>query len=172
MHCLWSILTSCVLKFILVQLDLNKIKTLREKCLSHCLRSFIDFPYIFSLCCVKQTTTRKKQTEKKYFVGMYSKCVFMLKQGYSSHLNKEKNCLLCLTCFCTLLDCFSGSVIFFDLEKFYNTKLKSSTERFNQINRNSQPHLLYSPSWLPLCMDLDPLAMSITNKPFFRPVNC
>ena len=114
----------------------------------------------------------EKKNEKKYFVGMYSKCVFVLKQGYSSHLNKEKNCLFCPTCFCTLLDCFSGSVIFFDLEKFYNTKLKSSTERFNQIVRNSQPHLLYSPSWVPLCMDLDPLTMSITNKPFFLSVNC
>ena len=53
LHCLWGILTSCVLKFFLVQLDLNKIKALCEKCLSHCLRSLINFPYIFSLCYVK-----------------------------------------------------------------------------------------------------------------------
>ena len=98
---------------------------------------------------------------------MYSKCVFVLKQDYSSHLSKEKNCLFCPTCFCTLLDSFSGSVIFFYLENFYNTKLQISTEHFNQIVRNSQPHLLYSPSWVPLWIDLDPLTMSITNKPFF-----
>ena len=122
----------------------------------------------FMLC--QANNHQEKKTEKKYFVGMYSKCVFVLKQSYSSHLNKEKNCLFCLFWYTIRLPLWKWH--FFDLEKFYNTKLKSSTPLFNEIVRNSQAHLLCSPSWVPLRVDLDPLTMSITNKPFFLSVNC
>ena len=128
--------------------------------------------YFQFMLCQANNHQKKKLKRSILFECIYSKCFFVLKQGYSSHLNKEKICLFCHTCFCTLLDCFSRSVIFFDLEKFYNAKLKSSTECFNWIVENSQPHLLYSPSWVRSCMDLDSLTMSITNKPFFLSVNC
>ena len=117
----------------------------------------------------------KQPTEKKLTRSVLLKCiqnVFLCLSRIIVPILARKKIFFCPTCFCTLLDSFSGSVIFFYLENFYNTKLKILTERFNQIVRNSQTLLLYSPSWVPLCVDLDPLTMSITNKPFFLSVNC
>ena len=110
LHCLWIILTSCVLKFILVQLDLSKIKTWGEKCLSHCLRSFIDFPYVFSLCCVKQTTTRKKKLRRSILLECIQNAFLCLSKVTVPILTRKK--IVSFVCFGTLLDCLCGSDIF------------------------------------------------------------
>ena len=109
----------------------------------------------FMLC--QANNHQKKKLKRSILLECIQNVFLCLSSVIVPVLTRKKNCLFCPTCFCPLLDCFSGSVIFFNLEKFHNTKLKISMKRFNQIVRSSQPHLLYSPLWVPLYMDLDPL---------------